>query len=120
MDLFVTGNDTEVGKSVVTACLAQAARADGRCVVAAKPVASGVPEGEAGEDASLLETARTTLANDPASLFSGLAPRCLLFGTTIGGQYLLYDFWTRVFRVSPDDLNLVLDVFADRISFYGT
>ena len=57
MDLFVTGNDTEVGKSVVTACLAQAARADGRHVVAAKPVASGVPEGEAGEDASLLADA---------------------------------------------------------------
>ncbi len=44
----------------------------------------------------------------------------LLFGTIVGGQYLLYDFWRRIFRVSPDDLNLVLDVFADRISFYGT
>ena len=73
-----------------------------------------------GEEANLLDTARSTLANDPASLFTGLAPRCLLFGATIGGQYLLYDFWTRLFRVSPDDLNLVLDVFADRISFVGT
>ena len=72
-----------------------------------------------GEDASLIDTARSTLADDPASLFSGLGPRCLLFGATIGGQYLLYDFWTRLFRVNPDDLNLVLDVFADRISFYG-
>ena len=70
-----------------------------------------------GEDASLLATARATLANDPASLFVGVAPRCLLFGATVGGQYLLYDFWTRLFRVSPDDLNLVCDVFADRISF---
>lgn len=73
-----------------------------------------------GEAAGLLETARSTLTNEPASLFSGLAPRCLLFGATIGGQYLLYDFWTRLFRVSPDDLNLVLDVFADRLSFPGT
>jgi len=73
-----------------------------------------------GEEASLLETARNTLATEPASLFSGLAPRCVLFGATIGGQYLLYDFWTRLFRVSPDDLNLVLDIFADRVSFYGT
>lgn len=72
-----------------------------------------------GEEASLLDTARTTLATDPMSLFSGLAPRCLLFGATIGGQYLLYDFWTRLFRVSPDDLNLVLDVFADRVSYGG-
>ena len=73
-----------------------------------------------GEEANLLDTARSTLADDPASLFTGLGPRCLLFGTTIGGQYLLYDFWTRVFRVNADDLNLVLDVFADRVSFYGT
>ena len=71
-----------------------------------------------GEEASLLDTARSTLANDPKSLFTGLAPRCFLFGATIGGQYLLYDFWRRLFRVSADDLNLVLDVFADRVSFY--
>jgi len=73
-----------------------------------------------GEEAGLIETARSILANEPAALFSGLAPRCLLFGATIGGQYLLYDFWTRLFRVNPDDLNLVLDIFADRISFLNT
>lgn len=53
---FVTGTDTEVGKTVVTACLAQAARALGN-VIAAKPVASGVPPGTAGEDAELLGAA---------------------------------------------------------------
>lgn len=53
---FVTGTDTEVGKSVATACLAQAARRWGS-VCAAKPVASGVPPGEAGEDATLLADA---------------------------------------------------------------
>ena len=52
MRLFVTGTDTGVGKSVVTACLAEAARARGT-VVACKPVASGVDDG-AGEDATLL------------------------------------------------------------------
>lgn len=53
MRLFVTGTDTGVGKSVVTACLAAAARARGS-VLACKPVASGVAPGTAGEDAELL------------------------------------------------------------------
>lgn len=50
--LFVTGTDTEVGKSVVTAALAAGLRAAGVPVRAAKPLASG---GEPpGEDATLL------------------------------------------------------------------
>lgn len=51
--LFVTGTDTEVGKSVTTACLA-AALAERGPVRALKPVASGVQPGEPGEDAALL------------------------------------------------------------------
>ena len=51
---FVTGTDTEIGKSAATACLAAAVSARGTSVVAAKPVASGVAPGTAGEDAELL------------------------------------------------------------------
>jgi dethiobiotin synthetase len=51
---FVTGTDTGVGKTVVTACLAQAARRFGT-VIAAKPVASG--GGLPGEDALLIAQA---------------------------------------------------------------
>lgn len=54
--LFVTGTDTEVGKSVTTACLAAALRGSGK-VRALKPVASGVEPGAAGEDATLLARA---------------------------------------------------------------
>jgi dethiobiotin synthetase len=54
--IFVTGTDTGVGKTVVTACLAQAARRWGT-VLAVKPVASGVAPGTAGEDADLLAAA---------------------------------------------------------------
>src|SRR5690606_71663 len=39
--IYVTGTDTGVGKSVVSAALAHALRADGRRVVGMKPVASG-------------------------------------------------------------------------------
>jgi dethiobiotin synthase len=53
---FITGTDTEVGKSVITACLAEAAR-DRGSVIAAKPIASGVNKGEPGEDATLLSLA---------------------------------------------------------------
>lgn len=55
--LFVTGTDTEVGKTVVTAALAAALASRGRRVRALKPVASGVAEGEESEDALLLGAA---------------------------------------------------------------
>ncbi len=48
---FVTGTDTEVGKSVITAALAASSPGT---VAALKPVASGVPLGTSGEDAELL------------------------------------------------------------------
>ncbi|MCB9685427.1 MAG: dethiobiotin synthase [Alphaproteobacteria bacterium] len=56
MRLFVTGTDTDAGKTRVTACLARAARARGT-IVACKPVASGVTPGSAGEDAERLGAA---------------------------------------------------------------
>ena len=65
--LFITGTDTDIGKSVTTACLAAAIAtalteglaADGLeaakgPVRALKPIASGVPDGEPGDDAALL------------------------------------------------------------------
>lgn len=67
---FVTGTDTEIGKSVVTACLAQAARRWGT-VLAAKPVASGVVPGTPGEDAALLGEAA---GHPPLVLQTWVAP----------------------------------------------
>ena len=49
--LFVTGTDTEVGKTVVTAALAASLPGNVRAL---KPVATGVSDGSAGEDAELL------------------------------------------------------------------
>ncbi len=68
---FVTGTCTEVGKTMVTALLAAAARAEGHAVPAAKPLASGGPP--PGEDARLLAAAAGhpprihTCLPDPAS-----------------------------------------------------
>lgn len=47
--LVVTGTDTGVGKTVVTAALAAAARAAGRSVAVVKPAQTGVVPGEPGD-----------------------------------------------------------------------
>lgn len=49
--IVVTGTDTAVGKTVVTACLAAAWRQGGASVRALKPVASGTPVGDPSADA---------------------------------------------------------------------
>ena len=48
MTLFVTGTDTDIGKTFVTAGLVRALRASGRDAVALKPVASGFVPGPDG------------------------------------------------------------------------
>lgn len=57
MNLFVTGTDTEVGKTLVTCALLHAARAGGETAVGLKPVASGAErtaEGLRNEDGEAL------------------------------------------------------------------
>lgn len=57
MRLLVTGTDTDVGKTVVTAALAAALRAAGERVIAAKPVASGTLPGDPRSDAARIARA---------------------------------------------------------------
>ena len=47
--IAVTGTDTDVGKTIVTAALAAALAADGLAVVVVKPVQTGVKPGEPGD-----------------------------------------------------------------------
>ena len=57
-DFFITGTDTGVGKTLVTAALLRALRDAGHRVAGMKPVAAGAmagPEGAANEDALLLQ-----------------------------------------------------------------
>jgi len=53
--LFITGTDTEIGKTMVTACLAAAWRARGQKPRAIKPLATG--SAPPGEDATLIASA---------------------------------------------------------------
>lgn len=57
-DFFITGTDTGVGKTLVTAALLRALRESGLAVAGMKPIAAGAiagPEGPANEDALLLQ-----------------------------------------------------------------
>jgi dethiobiotin synthetase len=61
--LIVTGTDTGVGKTLVTAALLRALRETGHRVAGMKPVAAGSrpgPEGPANEDALLLQAESST------------------------------------------------------------
>ncbi|TNE90064.1 MAG: dethiobiotin synthase [Deltaproteobacteria bacterium] len=92
---FITGTDTEIGKSAVTACLAAGAHHAGRRVVAAKPVASGVAPGTAGEDAELLGFGA---GHDPKVFATWEAPlsphrAALLEGRLVGARAL--ERWVR-------------------------
>jgi dethiobiotin synthase len=54
---FVTGTDTGVGKTVVSAALAARAVAEGRSVVYVKPVQTGLPPGAPGDAGFVAKTA---------------------------------------------------------------
>lgn len=74
--LYVTGTDTGVGKSVVSAALLHALRGRGRSAVGMKPVASGCTRDADGrwrnDDAQLL-----LAASDPRPQYSDLNPYAL-------------------------------------------
>ena len=72
---FVTGTDTGIGKSVVSATLLHALRAKGLRAVGMKPVASGcelTPQGLRNEDALLLQA-----ASAPTPAYADINPYAL-------------------------------------------
>jgi dethiobiotin synthetase len=82
LGLFVTGTDTEIGKTHVSCALLAAARARGRRVGAMKPIAAGAeatPLGLRNDDAlALIAAARGTSldAPVPASEYDAVNPYC--------------------------------------------
>jgi dethiobiotin synthetase len=75
---FVTGTDTEVGKTVVSAGLLLAAKASGLRTAAVKPVAAGCDEQGHNEDALLLQSVITEPLSyeqiNPVALQPAIAP----------------------------------------------
>ncbi|MER5461884.1 dethiobiotin synthase [Streptomyces sp. NPDC002668] len=72
--IVVTGTGTEVGKTVVTAAVAAAARAQGRSVAVVKPAQTGVGAGEAGDVDEVLRLAGDVEGVELARFPEPLAP----------------------------------------------
>ncbi|MGK5543484.1 dethiobiotin synthase [Streptomyces sp. URMC 127] len=73
--LVVTGTGTEVGKTVVTAALAAAARAASRTVAVLKPAQTGVAPGEPGDVAEVRRLAGGAVTGEELARFpEPLAP----------------------------------------------
>jgi dethiobiotin synthase len=72
--LLVTGTSTDVGKTVVTAAIAAAARAAGRSVAVCKPGQTGVAPGEPGDLAEIERLTGVTRTVELARYPDPLAP----------------------------------------------
>ena len=72
--LFVTGTDTEVGKTVVTAALAATLLAEGRSVAVVKPAQTGVAPDEPGDLAEVRRLAGDVDCAEGVRLRLPLAP----------------------------------------------
>ncbi|SNC66680.1 dethiobiotin synthetase [Marinobacter sp. es.048] len=111
---FVTGTDTGVGKTLVSAAILHAARAMGKHTLAMKPIASGcdrTPEGLRNEDALILQNAITEpLAYElinPVALEPAIAPHV---AAEQAGRYITSDRlvgFCRGLQIRPADLLLV-------------
>lgn len=111
---FVTGTDTGVGKTMVSAAILEAAKAQGKRTLAMKPIASGcdqTPEGLRNEDALILQQAITEeLSYDrinPIALEPAIAPHVAAqqAGKTVTAQRLIG--FCRGLQIQPADLLLV-------------
>ncbi|MFH8371264.1 dethiobiotin synthase [Streptomyces sp. NPDC018031] len=72
--LVVTGTNTEIGKTVVTAAVAAAALAQGRTVAVLKPAQTGVAPGEPGDVAEVTRLAGPVTGSELARYPDPLAP----------------------------------------------
>lgn len=111
---FVTGTDTGVGKTMVSAAILEAAASLGKRTLAMKPVASGcdeTPEGLRNEDALILmEAMSESLAYDqvnPVALKPAIAPHVAAAqaGRTVTAERLVG--FCRGLQMRPADLLLV-------------
>ncbi len=111
---FVTGTDTGVGKTLVSAAILHAANARGLRTLAMKPVASGcdeTPDGLRNEDALMLQAAMSeSLPYDqvnPIALAPAIAPHVAAaqVGRTLTAQRLVG--FCRGLQLRPADLFLV-------------
>ncbi|WP_336366266.1 dethiobiotin synthase [Marinobacter sp. C2H3] len=111
---FVTGTDTGVGKTLVSAAILECARDMGKRTLAMKPVASGcddTPEGLRNEDALALQAAMTESLSyeqvNPIALAPAIAPHVAAqqAGRALSAERLVG--FARGLQIRPADLMLI-------------
>ncbi|WP_298448325.1 dethiobiotin synthase [uncultured Marinobacter sp.] len=111
---FVTGTDTGVGKTMVSAAILEAAKAIGKRTLGMKPIASGcdqTPDGLRNDDALMLQRAATeSLAYDlvnPIALEPAIAPHvaAVQAGRAVTADRLIG--FSRGMQMRPADLLLI-------------
>lgn len=111
---FITGTDTGVGKTLVSAAILEAARIAGKRTLAMKPIASGcevTPQGLRNDDALILQAATTeSLSYDainPVALEPAIAPHVAAAraGRSLSAQRLTG--FCRGMQTRPGDLMLI-------------
>lgn len=111
---FVTGTDTGVGKTMVSAAILEAAKTAGKRALGMKPIASGcesTPDGLRNEDALILQqSASEKLAYDlvnPVTLAPAIAPHIAAAqaGRVISADRLVG--FCRGMQIRPADLLLI-------------
>lgn len=111
---FVTGTDTGVGKTMVSAAILEAAKGSGRRTIGMKPIASGcdvTPDGLRNEDALMLQKAMTESLPyeriNPVALEPAIAPHVAAqqAGITVTAQRLVG--FCRGLQMQPADLMLI-------------
>lgn len=123
---FVTGTDTGVGKTLVSAAILEAARVQGLRTLAMKPIASGCEEtadGLRNEDALMLMDAMTeSLSYDqvnPVALEPAIAPHVAAeqAGRQLGAERLVG--FCRGLQMRPADLMLIEGAGGWRVPLNG-
>lgn len=111
---FVTGTDTGVGKTLVSATLMEAAKSAGKRVLAMKPIASGceaTPQGLRNDDALILQAAASDVTAydvvNPVALAPAIAPHVAAAhaGRVISADRLVG--FCRGMQMRPADLLLI-------------
>lgn len=120
MKLFVTGTDTEVGKTVATCALLHALRARGETAVGLKPIASGArrtPEGLRNEDGEALLAASSPGVTyeqvNPLVLEPAIAPH--IAAADLGESLTVDRLMAGIAEPPPADWHLVEGVGGWRV-----
>lgn len=109
MNAFITGTDTGIGKTVVTAALLQTLRARGRRAVGMKPVAAGVDaQGENEDVAALMQASSPGVPRPILNPYLMRAPTAPHLAAEEEGRVLEWSVLDAAYRKAAELADIVL------------